>query len=95
MTDPVSARGTKTKTRKKPVRITRRLTKGDDDVSGEVGNVRQEDERAPDADDADEAEDRDADEERKGDLAGAVRPAQSAPVLIEHGRDVDWRRSCR
>ncbi len=65
------------------------LTEADDDVPGEVGHVREEDERAADADDADQAEDRDAQEQRERDLEGVVRLVQRAPVLVEHRADVD------
>ena len=65
------------------------LTEADDDVSGEVGHVREEDERAADADDADEAEHRDAHEQRERDLERMVRLVQRAPVLVQHRADVD------
>ena len=64
------------------------LTKADDDVPRKEGHVREEDERAADADHADEAEDGDAQEEVERDLARVVRSAQRAPVLVEDHRDV-------
>ena len=65
------------------------LTEADDDVPGEVGHVREEDERAANADDADEAEHRDAHEQRERDLERVVRLVQRAPVLVQHRADVD------
>lgn len=65
-----------------------RLTERDDDIASKVRYVRQEDERATDADNAHEAEDRDAHDERERDLPRAVGAAQGAPVPVKYGRDV-------